>query len=186
MYFQPPTQRFLPNQVEISNQIRSLFVDIARWLRNMILSEQLDLPNKDAIKNRSDQTAYEASALFARFYGQEAGDKVRQIYLDYFESVHDMIQAYQDNDIVGVEQYRTALYQGADELAALLSRLNRYWDYATLQALQYVLVDDTVKQIQTLVSGDYPNDILAYDEFINQAYAIADVLTYGILKQFQI
>ena len=185
MYFQPPAQQFLPNQVEISNSIRSLFVDIARWLRNLILSEQLGLPNKDAIKNRLDQAAYEESVVFSRFYGQEAGDKVRQIHMNYFENVLGMIEAFQNNDLEDVEQHRAALYRGADELSELFARLNRYWDYATLQALQYVLVDDTVKQIQTLVSGDYENDILAYDEFINQAYAIADVLTYGILKQFQ-
>jgi hypothetical protein len=106
--------------------------------------------------------------------------------MNYFENVLGMIEAFQNNDLEDVEQHRAALYRGADELSELFARLNRYWDYSTLQALQYVLVDDTVKQIQTLVSGDYENDILAYDEFINQAYAIADVLTYGILKQFQI
>ena len=186
MYFQPPKQRYLPNQVEISNAIRSLYVDTARWLQNMIVSEVLNLPNKDFVKERLDQVAYDASVLFTRYYGQEAANKMRQLYLAYFENVHDMIESYQNNDIADIEQHRAALYQIADEIAALLSRLNRYWDYETLRALSYVLVDDTTTQIQTLVSGDYPNDIRAYDEYVNQVYRISDELTYGILRQFQI
>ncbi len=185
MYFQPPTQRFLPNQVEISNQVRSLYVDTARWLRNMIASEVLNLPNKDAIRNRLDQVAYDAGTLFTRYYGPEAGDKLRQLYLDYFDSVHDMIESYQNNDIAGIEQHRAVLYRVADEIAALLSQLNRYWNFETIRALSYVLVDDTAKQIQAIVSGDTLNDILAFDEYISQAYRVSDELTYGILKQFQ-
>ena len=186
MYFVPPAQRYLPNQVEISNTIRRLFVDNVRWLRNMILSEVLDLPNKDAIKDRLDRVAYEAGDLFSQYYGQETANRVRQIYLDYFQSVHDLIEAYLRNDAADIEQHRIVLYQYVDEFAQLLSRLNRYWDYETIRTLLYVMVDDTINQIENTVRQDYQNDIAAYDQLIDQIYKVSDALTYGMLKQFQI
>ena len=184
MYFQPPAQRFLPSQVEISNTIRSLFVDNARWLRNMILSEVLNLPNKDAIKERLDQVAYDASVLFSRFYGQEEATRAQQIYLDYFDNVHDLIEAYLKNDITDIEQHRANLYQDVDEFSQLLSRVNRYWDYETLRTLFYIMVNDTINQIENIVRQEFQNDIAAYDQFFNQIYRVSDELTYGILKQF--
>ncbi len=133
-----------------------------------------------------DRVAYEAGDLFYQYYGQEAANRVRQIYLDYFQNVHDLIESYLRNDVAEIAQHRAILYQDVDEFAQLLSRLNRYWDYETLRSLLYVMVDDTINQIENTVRQDYQNDIAAYDQLIDQIYRVSDELTYGILKQFQI
>ena len=184
--WQSPVKRFLPNQVEISNTIRRYWVDTARWLRNVVYSNILNLGNHEAIEARLNQTADAFGALFTQFYGQETGNRVRASFLQFFDAVKEMVEAYQINDAAAIEQQRASMYAAADELAEILSQVNRYWDRMTLQALLHVLAASAESQIANIATGNYEQEIEAYDQFIEQIYRISDEFTYGILRQFQI
>ena len=183
---QPPARGILPSDVELSNTIRRGWINTARWLRNFILSSVLGLGNRDIIVQRLYQTADEAADLYAQYYGQNVADSIRTIYQDYFRNVGAMIEAYQSGDMAAAEQIRRYLYETADKLAADLSRANRYWDYPTLQTLLYVLVNNTEDQLIGIVTGNYEQEVDAYDRYIDQVYNISDELTRGIIRQFRV
>ncbi len=183
---QPPVPRILPNDVELSNTIRKYLVDTARWLRNAILSDVLGLGNRDTIVQRLYQSADQLGIFFAQYYGDQIGNEVREIYQSYYRHIQSMIQAYLAGNTEAIEQLRADMYEDADNFAAILSRVNRYLDYATLQALLYVLVDSAENQIAGIVEGDYDKEVAAYDQYIEQIYNISDEITYGIIRQFRV
>lgn len=183
---QPPVIRFLPGQVELSNTIRKLWVDNNRWIRALIISIVFNLRNREAIEVRLEKIADAFAGLFTQYYGQNIGDRVRENYLRYIQNLEMMIEAYRDNNLEGVAQQRQVIYGIADELAQEYSQINRYWDMATMQILLHELLDATESQIMSITSGDFAKDIEECDRFMEQAYRLADELTYGMLRQFLI
>lgn len=183
---QPPVGRLLPSQVELSNTIRRLWVDSNRWIRAFIISIIFNLGNREAIEARLGQIADAFAGLFTQYYSQQVGDRVRENYLRYVQNLELMTEAYRDNNLEAVAEQRKVLYGIADELAQEYSRINRYWDMATMQILLHELVDATERQIMSITAGDFVSDIEANDKFMEQAYRLADELTYGMLRQFWI
>ena len=185
---QPFTGKRLPGQVELSNMIRRLWVDNNRCVRTLISRILFDIggqEGKEAVEIRLAQIASDFGNLFAQYYGEEVGHDIRVNYLRYIDALESLIEAYRDNDLAAATMYRRILYGIADELAREYSQINKYWDMPTLQILLYELINDTEDQIISILAGDYVKDIEEYDAFMEQAYRIADELTYGMLKQFQ-
>ena len=176
-----PARRILPNDVELSNSVQRRWLDLARWLRSFIYSEILNLGNREATEARLNQIADDASSFYAQYYSPEVGTSAGTIYRNYFAHVKGLIEAYKNNDIALIQQQRYAMYKDSYDLSKLFSQMNRYWDQATLQALFNVLVDNTEKQIQYIINGNYEEEILAYDQYVDQIYRIADEITYGLL-----
>lgn len=180
------TNQYLLNQVALSNSIRRIWVNNNQWIRALVYSILFQLGDQDAIQARLEQNADDLAALFAQFYGQSVGGRIRQNYLIYIRALTALIEAYRTNDASAIADQRQTLYEVADQFAQILSEINRYWDRATLQAVIYGLVNFTETQILRILAGDYAQSIQEYDEFMDQAYHFSDDLTFGILKQFQV
>ncbi len=180
------TNQYLLNQVALSNSIRRIWVNNNQWIRALIYSILFQLGDQDAIEARLEQNAGDLAALFAQFYGQGVGNRIRQNYLIYIHALTALIEAYRNNDSSAIADQRQTLYEVSDQFAQILSEINRYWDRATLQAVIYELVNFTETQILRILAGDYAQSIQEYDEFMDQAYHFSDDLTFGILKQFQV
>ena len=182
----PPVRRMLPSDVELSNTIRRSWVNTAGWIRNYILSRIFGILELDTVVQHIYQIINETSTFYTQYYGEEVGNHIRTIYQNYFRDVGSMIEAYQSGNMKAIEQARASMYEDADKLAALLSSINRYWDYSTLQALLYVILENTENQITGFFTGDYEKEVTAYERYVEQIYNISDELTYGMLRQFRI
>ncbi len=174
------------NQIAVSNDIRRLWVDNAQWIRALIYSVFYDIGDQNAILARLNKTADDFATLFAQYYGEDTGRQVRDNYMEYVREVAEMIRAYRDGNQALVSDEREALYDTADELAALYGRVNRFWDEATMQMLLYALANATENEIGSIASGDYAREIAVHDEFMEQSYHLSDELTLGILRQFRL
>lgn len=174
----------LPSRnVELSNTIRRGWVNTAGWLRNYILSSLYRIQERDAIVSRLYQSIEEVGAFYTQYYGEAVGDRVKALYENYFKGTAAAIEAYSARDMKAFEKARANLYESADEFAALLSSVNRYLDYTTLQAMFYALVESTENQIIGTATGDYEKEVAAFEQYVQQIYNIADELTYGMIRQ---
>ncbi len=174
------------NQIAVSNNIRRLWVDNAQWIRSLIYSVFYNIGDQDAILARLNKTADEFGTLFAQYYGEETGRKVRDQYKDYVREVAEMIRAYREGNEPLISDEREALYTTADQLAALFARVNRFWDEPTMQMLLYTLANATENEIQSVASGDYLREIEVHDQFMEESYHLSDETTLGILRQFRL
>lgn len=178
--------QYLLNQVALSNSIRRLWVDNNLWMRSLIYSILFDLGDREVIQAQLRKNADAFAGLFAQFYGQQTGQRVRTLFLNYMQSAEAMIQAYKDNDLPAVAVQNQNLYRFADDLSQLYADINRYWDKMTLQAMLYELINLTEYEIMHIRAGEFSQSAGNYDEIMNQAYRLSDELTYGMLRQFQV
>lgn len=187
--WQPNLTRYLPAQVELSNTIRRIVMDHNRWVRTLISRIIFNIggqSGRKAAEDRLEQISGKFADFFAEYYGEDFGKKVQENYRSYIQHIELMIEAYRDNNPDAAAEQRSILYGIADEFANLASHINRYWDFATMQIIIRELVNTTEEQILSIVYGDYMQDAEKYDNFMDQAYRLADELTYGILRQFQV
>lgn len=178
--------QYLLNQVALSNSVRRLWVNHNIWLRALMFSIIYGIGDREAVEERLRQNADEFTTLFAQFYGQDTGNRIRENYLRHVQNVARLIEAYRDNDVSAITDARTDLYQTGDALAQIYSEINRFWDRATLQAYIDELINLTENQIARIVNGDFSQSIQEYDQFMEQGYRLSDELTFGMLKQFQV
>jgi|GEM_PF-5479803 len=186
MSWQPPSSPYLLNQVALSNAVRRLWVDNNQWLRALVYSILFNIGDRAAIEARLGQTAQGFGDLFGEFYGPEAAEKIRANYLEYVGALEVMIEAYRDNNVAVISEQRDVLYRISDELAQFYAQINRYLDRSTLQIMLYELVNETENGIAHITTGDFTQEIQAYDQWMEQGYRVSDELTTGILRQFRI
>lgn len=97
-----------------------------------------------------------------------------------------MVEAYRDGDVALVSSQREVLYDIADELAALYAHVNRFLDQPTIQIMLYELINITEKEITSILTSNYAQEIEAHDQLMDQAYRLADETASGVYRQFRI
>jgi hypothetical protein len=177
---------FLLNQAALSNALRRVWVDYISWTTALIYTILFGTHDQSAIEARLKQNARDYADIFAQFYGDEAGTKLRALFEQYQEEITYLIQSHKENDISGVASHRQALYAIADQVALMLSRLNPYWDQASIQIGLYEITNLYEEEIVHILQQEFGESIEAYDELLAQSYRISDELLLGIQQQFRL
>lgn len=174
------------NQVALSNTIRRLWVDNSQWIRAYIYSILYGIGDRAAIEARMGRVAEGLGMFFEQYYGEEIGRKVSSNYMRYIQELARMVEAYRDGDVALVSSQREVLYDIADELAALYAHVNRFLDQPTIQIMLYELINITEKEITSILTSNYAQEIEAHDQLMDQAYRLADETASGVYRQFRI
>ncbi len=174
------------NQVALSNTIRRLWVDNSQWIRAYIYSILYGIGDRAAIEARLGRVAEGLGIFFEQYYGEEVARKISANYKRYIEELARMAEAYRNGDLALVSTQREVLYDTADELAALYAHVNRFFDQPTIQIMLYELINNIEKEITSILTGNYTQEIEAHDELTDQAYRLADETASGIYRQFRI
>ena len=185
--WQPAPMRFLPAQVELNNRIRSILMNHNRWIRVLIgrILFNINSGAQDIVQQRLGTISVGLTDLFVQYYGKETAQRIQELYSRYTQAVASMAHGYAVNDTQGATEQRDLLYGVADDLAHLAANINRFWDFATMQTILRELVNTTEDQIISIMTGNFIEDADKYDSFMDQAARLADEMTYGMLKQFQ-
>ncbi len=179
------TQQRMLNAAAISNAIRSLEVDNVSWLTALMYTILFGPPTGiEEYRQRLLRNAEEFGRFFAQFYGEEAGDQVKRIMERYLSGNIALIEAYREDDVATIEEARNALYDVADELAALFASLNPNWDQYSAQAVLYKIIYNSEVEILRIKNRDYVQSIQAHDELNDLLYQFSDELAKGIIRQF--
>lgn len=186
--WQPATMRFLPAQVELNNRIRTLLMNHNRWTRVLIgrILFNINSGAQDIVQQRLSTISGGLNDLFAQYYGKETAQRIQDLYNRYTQAVAAMAHAYRVSDTQGAAEQRILLYSTSDDLAHFAANINRFWDFAIMQTIIRELVNSTEDQIISMMTGNFIEDADQYDNFMDQAARLADELTYGMLRQFEL
>ncbi len=106
-------ERFLPPQVQFSNSIRRIWVDIIRLIRVYITRTLFNVgvqESKDAVNVRIERTASELRNLLLQYYGEDISNQVQANLLDFIYHLEELIEAYANMDEEAVVQHRNDLF----------------------------------------------------------------------------
>lgn len=75
-----------------------------------------------------------------------------------------------------------ALYEGADDRAAFLSRINAYWDQATWRDFFIQYISMLNELILSIMEENYENEIRVFDRMGNLSVLMGNYMARGIIQ----
>lgn len=173
------------NQMALSNSVRRAWADFAAWTFILLYAILHGTHAPDIVENRLYKTADSFTELIAQFLGKDTGARMSQLIKEIIAGIARLARAYRDNDLSEVSVQHEALYERADELAAMFSQLSRYWDEAEIQAMLYEVFSDIEKLLVSIAAQDTGQVIRQYDALTSQAYKLSDELVTGLVQMLQ-
>lgn len=155
------------------------------WIRNVVLDhttknrKALDFAEKAVVAN-----AKQIARMFTPFYGEAATEQFFTLLVEHYGA----IKAYSEATVAGNKRQQEAALanyaSNTDEIAAFLSRANRYLPKDTVRGLFAAHGDHHVALINELQEADYAHEAETWQAMQQHVYAIADALTTALEKQF--
>ena len=178
------TQCLTPSMVQLSNNLRKLWIDHVVWTRAYIVSAIGGLEDQEEVLARLLQNQQDLGNAIKPVYGEEAGNKLAGLLREHILIAGKIVAAAKSGNQADVAKLNKNWYRNADDIAQFLSSANPNWSNKELKELLHqhlqLLTDDVVARL----GKNWDADIRTFDKAENHIIKLADVLSAGIIKQF--
>ncbi|HHU17658.1 MAG: hypothetical protein ACOX4V_00095 [Anaerovoracaceae bacterium] len=171
-------------QLQLSNTIRQLWMEHILWTRFFILSTAFDLPDLQFVTERLLRNPDDFARALRPFYGERTAMQIRQLFTDHLLIAAQLVNASKSGDTVQADLQRRRWYDNAEDIAKFLASINRFWSESQWRDLLFEHLRLTENEAGFILTGQYENSIKEYDSIQAEALNMADVMTYGIIRQF--
>ena len=172
-------------ELTLRNDMRRLWEDHVVWTRLAIISLTTGSADTDATVARLLQNQADIGNAVKPFYGRAAGAALTAELRSHILIAADFVAAAKAGDQAGVAAAQARWERNADDIAALLHRVNpRFWPLATLKAELRTHLRLTTQEAVARLQGDWTGDVVAYDRIHRHALHVADLLSTGLVRQF--
>lgn len=176
---------FILNQKEIANRLLRYWTDFAHWIRALYISTMYGLNNREPIRSRLMRNAEDFTDILRTYYGDEIGREYEKIITDLYENLFEMSEALYRRDAETAARLNDALYNGLDDMVALLKSINRNLDEEALRKWLYELLYLALEEAVMIYSDQYEESVQQSDEIVNLAAKIAEEMAYQLIRQLQ-
>ena len=167
------------------SSMRRLWEDQGTWTHLFIISTLNDLQYREPTVNRLLENQHNIGEAIEPFYGDEAGEQLVGLLDGHVLITDEMLHAAKNADAATFEDTVTSWYANADQIAEFLHEANPvHWPLKETKAMLKEYLDLNLEVAVARWNGDFAADIAANDKVHDQAIAIADMLSEGIIKQF--
>lgn len=173
-------------QLRICNTLRLLWLEHVIWTRFFILSTAFNLPDLEFVTQRLLQNPNDFARELKPFYGEKSAMTFNQLLTDHLLIAAQLVSAAKAGDMQQVEEYRKRWYENAEDIAKFLAYINRFWSKARWQNLMFEHLRMTENEAAYILSEEFEKGINEYGLIQTQALEMADVMCYGIIRQFKI
>ena len=113
--------------------------------RFFIISTAADLDDPEPVTQRLLRNPKDFAALLAPFYGTKAATMFEELFTEHLLIAAELVNAAKNGETDKVNDARERWYKNADEIAAFLSSINRYWCKAQWRDMLYSHLEMTEK-----------------------------------------
>jgi len=182
---QPAADQPKMDQQTYRNRMHRLWENHGNWTHLFIISTLDDLEYRDPTRNHLLENQHNIGKALEPFYGHEAGEQFVALLEEHVQITDEMLHAAKNADAAAFELTVAHWYANADQVAEFLHEANPdHWPLKETKAILREYLDLTLEIAIARWNGDYAADIAASDKAHDQAIAIADMLSEGIIKQF--
>ena len=180
----PPTCQNPAKEMRLINHMRLRWSQHVYWTRMLIISIAQKLNDLDAVTARLMQNPKDIADIFAAYYNADAAGAIARLLTEHLQIGAELITALRDKQTAQAETLDRAWYRNADEMAAAFAGINPYYDREMMREMLYRHLDLTKQEVAARLAKDYPADIRAFDAVEEEAMAMADAFSSGIMMQF--
>lgn len=184
MYQKNTNNKLTCSQLEISNTNRRLWIEHVLWTRFSITSTAFNLPDLSFVTQRLLQNPVDFAAELQPLYGHQTAMQFKQLLTDHLLIAAKLVNAAKADDTAEVERQRKIWYNNAEEIAKFLASINPFWSEQIWMELLFDHLRMTEDEAVFILTGQYERSIREYDTIQAEALRMADVMTFGIIRQF--
>lgn len=167
------------------NGMHRLWENHGNWTRLFVISTLDDLEYRDPTRNHLLENQHNIGEALEPFYGDEASEEFVALLEEHVQITDEMLHAAKNADAAAFEDTVTHWYANADQVAEFLHEANPdHWPLKETKAILREYLDLTLEMAVARWSGNFEVDVAASDKAHDQAIAIADMLSEGIIQQF--
>ena len=171
-------------QQTLSNHMRLLWEQHVYWTRMVIVSMAFGLPDTEVVTNRLLRNSKDFEAALRPFYGANLAAKFAELFTDHLVIAAELVQAAKAGDSAAAADAERRWYANADQIAAFLGSINPYWSAQEWRKMLYDHLAMTKEVAVDILTQRYAESINVFENIEQQALAMADMMTQGIVKQF--
>jgi hypothetical protein len=174
------------------DSMRKLWEDHITWTRNVIISFEVNepdpnvvLPDLNAALGRLLRNQADIGNAIKPYYGDAAGDQLTELLREHILIAGEILQAAKTGNSTALADAQERWYANAHEIAVFLNAANpRNWPLAEMDQMMKDHLDATTQEVLARLNENWEADVSAYDAVHEQALAMADMLSSGIIAQF--
>ncbi|MHB8061133.1 MAG: LysM peptidoglycan-binding domain-containing protein [Ruminiclostridium sp.] len=187
--YSPPSHIPVPMRIsnveaDLKNHLRMLWEQHVVWTRLVILSMVFSLPDVAMVTNRLLQNPKDFEATLRPLYGDKIASKFADLFSSHLVIAAQLVEAAKAGDIKAAADAEKNWYANADEIAAFLGEINPYWSERNWRAMLQRHLALTKSEAVEMLTKNYMEGISIFDEIEKQALEMADIMVYGITRQF--
>ncbi len=168
----------------LKQNMRKLWSDHVIWTRQYIVSSVNGTADTNADVTRLMKNQEEIGNLLIPYYGKEAARALTKLLKEHIGIAAEVVKAATDNAKDNLKKADTKWHENANQMADFLSKANPYWMKKDLLSMLNRHLDLTTHEVTYRIEKDWNEDVENFDQIFDQAIAMADTLSDGIIKQF--
>lgn len=180
----PPSYPAVSRQTPLINEMRLLWEQHVYWTRMLLVSIAERLGDQSDVTNRLLQNPNDIAKLFANYYNASISNNIAKLLTEHLQIGAQLITALRDGQTAKAQELDRQWYINADKMAAAFSSINPYYNRESIQKMLYSHLDLTKQEVASRLAKNYPADISAFDKVEQEAMMMADIFSYGIIRQF--
>ena len=157
-----------------------LWSQLGIWTRSLMVSTVGNLESKTAVVEKLFSIPTEFYNTFRIFYGPVISQQLLNLLTNFITNEWSLIDALNSGDQKRADDSTISLYQSADELASLLSKLNIYWDYDQWKSLLYQYIKLLIDEMVAMLAGDHEREIEIYNRMDDVTDLLGSYMARGI------
>ena len=171
--------------IALRNQMRKLWEDHIVWTRMFIVSALADLPDTDTAAARLLRNQDHIGNAIKPYYGKAAGEQLSLLLRDHILIAADLVAAAKDGDSEGTDEAAARWSANAKEIADFLHSANaKHWPRSEMRSMMAEHLEWTLAEAVARLNEDWSADVRAYNRIHRDILHMADMLSFGIIKQF--
>ena len=153
------------------------------WTRSFIISTVDNLGDIDVVTKRLLRNPSDFAEVWKLYYGRGKANRFRELLEEQLLIAADLVNQAKAGSSAGTDLARKKWYANAAEIAMFLAAINPCWSRQEWNKMLDKHLQMTEQEAVTRLQRQYQRNVDIYDDIENQALAMADYMTNGILKQ---
>ncbi|WP_438318981.1 acetylglutamate kinase [Sporosarcina sp. FA9] len=173
-------------EVGLKNHMRLIWEQHIAWTRMTIMGLVFNLPDIDFVTARLLQNATDNGNAIRPFYGDQIAEMYESLIKEHLVLAANLVKAAKAGDQKAVADTDKKWHANADRIAEFLNRINPYIPENEFKKMMYDHLGLTKAEAVLMLQKDYKSSIDTYDKIETQALEMADMISGGIVKQFNL
>lgn len=162
--------------------LRNLWLDLAIWTRNYMVSNISGYGNVDMVGNRLYRIPTDFYARLQLIFGPQNSQELVSLLSQHIILMMETSNAIKNGNNDAASANTAQLYQNSSDIANYFAELNPYWTAVQWKTLLDQYISMTLQEMVALSSGDFERDIDIYDRLTYFTVFLADYMTQGIVS----